>query len=183
MHPKAILSKLALRLLDHLFGIIFGILVVAGLAAWGAFFADSAKRTLNYAIAILNIHTPLWATIALLLLCGLYIRLKATKHYQKNDPLCQPKEELISVGEFKWKVRHAKGQVLEVGGLPYCIEHECSLIPRNSHWICPIPDCKSILKKYDLDKARVAASSIIENLIRHRPNQAVQRIANKSGSR
>ncbi len=83
MNLKASLSKLTLRFADHLFGAIVALLLAAGLAAWRAFFSESAKRTLCYAIAILSTSTPLWATIVLVLLCGLYTYVKVARILSK----------------------------------------------------------------------------------------------------
>ena len=77
---------------------------------------------------------------------------------------------LMLIGSFKWKVRHYNQTVLNIEGLPYCTKHECSFVSRQSHWVCPIIDCNSGVSKYDLDKVKVAASSIIKSLIEQKKN-------------
>jgi hypothetical protein len=123
---------------------------------------------LNYIGEILKYNIPLWLSCVLsfgLLLVVLLVLWYKDKNIKKV-PLCHPIEDLIAVGLFKWKVQHANGQVLKINGLPYCIEHECLFIPRDSDWVCPVPGCKSALSNYDLNKVKVAASNNIENLIR-----------------
>ncbi len=127
-----------------------------------------SKKALYFVLQLANTATPLWATIALILLCGLYMYLKGNRYFQRKVPY-HTSEDLITVGLFKWKVLHAKGHVLKIDGLPYCPEHECVFIPRDTNWVCPIDGCKSILSQYDLEKVKVAASSIIENLISSSP--------------
>jgi hypothetical protein len=123
---------------------------------------------LNYIGETLKYNIPLWLScvssfgLLLAVLFVLWYKDKKTKNVQ----LCQPTEDLIAVGLFKWKVLHTNGQVLKINGLPYCIEHENLFIPRDSDWVCPIPGCKSILSNYDLNKMKVAASGNIENLMR-----------------
>ena len=156
------LEKFLLPLFHNIFAVIFvGIIGIPVLISW-------ATGTLDVLLQILKSPTPLWATIALIPLCVLYMNLKENRYSQRKVPYHYPKEELISVGLFKWKVSHANGRVVNIGGLPYCIEHECSFISRNGNWGCPISGCKSILSRYDLDKVRVTASSIIENLIKNK---------------
>lgn len=117
---------------------------------------------------ILKYSIPLWLSCvsSLGLLLSVLFALWYKDKKIKKIPQYHPLEDLIAVGQFKWKVQHANGQVLKVNGLPYCIEHECLFIPRDSDWVCPIPDCKSILNNYDLNKAKVAASNTIENLMK-----------------
>jgi hypothetical protein len=123
---------------------------------------------LNYIGEVLKYSIPLWlscvSSLGLLLIVLLVFWYK-DKKTQKVQPY-QRIEDLVTVGMFKWKVLHANGQVLKISGLPYCNEHECLFIPRDSDWVCPIPGCKSILSNYDLNKVKVAASNSIDNLIR-----------------
>jgi len=119
-------------------------------------------------------HTlPLWGTIVICIvpvLLAVSIRglIDKNRQSQGNIPYNRTEEDLITVGRFKWKVLHANGHIRHISGLPYCIEHEYQLIPRDTDWVCPKPGCKSILSNYDLDKVRVAAFSIIENVIRNK---------------
>jgi hypothetical protein len=117
---------------------------------------------------ILKYNIPLWLSCVLssgLLLVMLFV-LRYKDKKMRKVPHCHPIKDLIAVGMFKWKVEHANGQVLKINGLPYCMEHECLFIPRDSDWVCPVPGCKSILSNYDLNKVKVAASNNIENLMR-----------------
>ena len=93
MHLKAILSKSLKWFANHLFRSILGLVLAAIFAAWGAFFSSSAKRILGYAIQLLSIPSPLWATIFLILLGVLYTSLKIRQH-QKSYKLPTVQEEL-----------------------------------------------------------------------------------------
>ena len=52
-----------------------------------------SKKALNFFLQFLNISTPLWATISLILLCGLYASLKL-RRYQKSYKPPNVQEEL-----------------------------------------------------------------------------------------
>jgi hypothetical protein len=142
---------------------IIGVIVLALLFVLGV----SILGWPNYIGEILKYHIPLWlscvSSFGLLLFVLFVLWYKDEK--TKKEQLCQPVEDLITVGLFKWKVLHNNGQVLKIYGFPYCIEHECLFIPRDNDWVCPISGCKSILSNYDFNKVKVAASNVIENFI------------------
>ncbi len=164
---KQMLLKRIKKLFENIESTITTVIVLA-LAGGSIGILALSKKALNIFLHLANIPTPLWATIALVLLCVLYMYLRGNQYFQRKVPYHHPKEELIPVGSFKWMVRHANQNVLNIEGLPYCSEHECSFIPRDSNWACPISGCKSNVSKYDLDSVGVAASSIIESLIRQK---------------
>lgn len=64
---------------------IIGLIVVAVLSGAGGILYLS-KTVLSFSIATLNIPTPLWATIALVLLSGLYIYLKTQQSQNPQKP-------------------------------------------------------------------------------------------------
>lgn len=166
MHLKEMLLKGIKTIFGDTRQTIVSIIVIAVVGGSSSLLCLS-KTTLDFCLQLLRTPIPLWATIFLILLCGLYMYLKGNQYFQKKRSY-HPQEDLIPVGKFKWKVLHANRQVLNIEGLPYCSEHECSFIPRDSNWACPISGCKSNVSKYDLDSVRVAASSIIESLIRQK---------------
>uniref|UniRef100_A0A6M3JYY4 Uncharacterized protein n=1 Tax=viral metagenome TaxID=1070528 RepID=A0A6M3JYY4_9ZZZZ len=76
MHLKEVLSKSLKWFADHLLGAILSLSLAAIIAAWGGFYRFSTS-VLDNAIQKLNTPTPLWATIGLVLLVGVYTYLKA----------------------------------------------------------------------------------------------------------
>jgi energy-coupling factor transporter transmembrane protein EcfT len=85
MHLKATLIKLL-----KLFGgdtrrAIVGYIVVGLIVAAGGVLVLT-KTALTFLIQISNIQTPLWATIFLILLCGLYTYLKTRQRQNTYDP-------------------------------------------------------------------------------------------------
>lgn len=172
MNLKANLSRLALRFADHLFGAIVGLLLVAALAAWGTFFAESARRTLGYAISILSIPTPLWVAICLVLLCVVYIRLRVRRSpsvVPSLDP--PPKTVLIEVGRFKWKTDIYSAGEFKTHAAPYCRIHETRLIDYPRLYCCQDfgkDGCTSVIKKTELRVKSDIAHSFIEHKLKER---------------
>jgi hypothetical protein len=105
MHLKAILSKSLKWFANHLFGSILGLVLAAMFATWGTFFSSSAKRVLTYVIQLLSTPSPLWITILLILLCGLYnyLRLRQHQHSYKTPNI---QEELHEAFGVYWNTQY-----------------------------------------------------------------------------
>ena len=78
MHLKETLLKVLKLIFGDLRRAVIGIIVVGIVAAGGGLIAISST-VLNYSILVANTPTPLWATIVLGLLLGLYIGLRRRK--------------------------------------------------------------------------------------------------------
>ena len=110
---------------------------------------------------------PLWLSLAssftLLLIATLIVWFRERRSVK---PASSSRQELMRIGQFKWMVLHRNGYVQNVGGLPYCDEHETSFVPSGNGYSCPVDTCKSAISRYDLDKAQVVAKSIIDKMVR-----------------
>jgi hypothetical protein len=84
MHLKQTLFKLLKSVFGDLRRAVISIIVVALVAAGGGILSISTT-VLNYSILIANTPTPLWVTIALVLLLGLYIGLRKRKRDLPSD--------------------------------------------------------------------------------------------------
>jgi hypothetical protein len=78
MHLKETLLKVLKLIFGDLRRAVIGIIVV-GLVAAGGGLLSISTTVLNYSVLIANTPTPLWATILLCLLLGLYIGIRKRK--------------------------------------------------------------------------------------------------------
>ena len=174
MHLKAFLSKLALRFFDHLFEAILGLLLIAGIAAYGTFFRASAKRLLDYAIATMNISTPLWATTVPVAVCILYAYLKARQYRNSVNPspdLRKTKVEFIQNGDLKWKVFYFPDGSFNVHRTPFCTIHDLELHHFKDGYACYHINengCKSRLRDSNYDLRKKYIESVAERQSRNK---------------
>ena len=169
MHLKAALSKLALRFVDHLFGVILGLLTVAALAVWGTFFWTSAKRILNYAIVLLNIPTPLWVTTVLVLLATACIYLRWRSNPQPTSE--KPRIDFIANGDLKWKVAIYENGFYKIEDAPYCVIHDLKLHHFKGGYSCyhiGRNNCNSRLGDSDYNLRKTCIDSLAEQHFRNK---------------
>ena len=112
MHPKATLLKLLKLFADYILQAIVGYVVVGLILAGGGVYLLT-KIGLNWVIQIANISTPLWATIALILLSVLYTHLRAKRTQTKKGqtflpPQVIPKQQ-VDILILLFKPQHQRG--------------------------------------------------------------------------
>src|SRR3972149_9740215 len=94
---KYIAKFLAISLHNIFLTTLIAIIGLPVLVSW-------VTGTLDILIQTIKSPTPLWGTIALVLLCFLYMQIKQKQNSQKKLPSePPPKNKLIEVGRFKWK--------------------------------------------------------------------------------
>lgn len=178
MHPKVTLTRwlklIGVDARQALVGIILGSLVVA----YGGLLLLS-EAALNYSILLLTIQMPLWATISLVLLAYLYTRRKfqQVRSLPSPEPTIsyQPKIIFFSIDNFLWKTKIYEQDNFSfiVSGIPYCKQHDLSLILKDSYYVCPEllkNNCNSRIYDSNLSAARVHAESYIEKEVRNISN-------------
>lgn len=167
MPLKATLSKLLKWFVDHIAASVLAIFVTASIAAWGGIFHFS-KSILDRTILLLNIPTPLWATILLILLCGLYIYLIKTKRPSRSSSF-DSKVRYYDVGSLKWKTEVWRGGYHKVESTPLCKQHDLPLIYRNEFYLCPEGlhnNCRLRIYHSDLGQEKKKAESYIDKMVR-----------------
>jgi hypothetical protein len=110
MHPKEALSRSLKWFADHLLNAILSLIVTAAIAAWGGIFGFSISA-IDYTILLLSKPTPLWATICLILLCGLYTILKIRQYQNSYKPPAiqeELREEFGAYWNNQYKLRCLK---------------------------------------------------------------------------
>lgn len=125
------------------------------------------EKALTWSIQTINTPTPLWATIALVLLCCGYIYLKAQQHIPKTSPLDNPPTTLlVEIGNFKWQTDIIENGSFKIHPIPYCKTHEIKHVSHQNIYICPAIQlgCKSIIEKSDLKLQQDVANSFIEHM-------------------
>lgn len=136
-----------------------------------------SEKALDFVIQIANISTPLWATIALAILCCVYTYLKASQLQKQNHSLTASNVNtvLIEIGNFKWNVIISKDNEFEIHPIPYCKLHETRFIPFKEVYICPAYQlgCGSIIKKQDVKLQYDVAHSFIEHKVKNKCQQVV----------
>lgn len=109
MQIKVILSKLIRWFSDHLFATILSLIATTIITALGGIYIFSMSA-LDYALKMLNTRTPLWMTIFVILLCGLYTNLKTRHKNPQNPPKVEEKlrEEFGVYWNNQFKLRCLK---------------------------------------------------------------------------
>ena len=98
MYPKATLIKWLKPFGADMRRAVVGYIVVALILAGGGILVLT-KTALTWIIQIANIQTPLWATISLILLCGLYtyLKIRQCQHPQKSPNIEEELREEFGV--------------------------------------------------------------------------------------
>ena len=138
------LIKLSRTIFSDVRRAIIGIILVALLGGTGGVLYLS-KTLLHVSIDILKTPTPLWATIALVLLCCVYIY---SKRFAKSLSLNPPKarKELIKAGRFLWETTFESNNILHVSKVPFCKIHELRLTELRDTFKCMEKDCKTSIE-------------------------------------
>lgn len=137
---KAALLKLLKSLAADVRNAIVAVVVVGLLLAYGGLLYLS-KTALSYTILILQTPTPLWASIALVLLCGVYIRLRVVRHRalvsSQNKSVKDYRTIHFPVMKFKWKTYIRGDSLFEVDRTPLCADHDLTFILKGGYYQCP----------------------------------------------
>jgi len=142
------------------------ILLIAFLGGSVAILAFS-KKALNFFLQIANIPTPLWATIALVLLVACYIK---TKKSSPSSDL-NYKIEYFPIDNLKWKAKVYDYEYSDVEKISICLEHDLSLIHGNINYYCPEflkKNCKIMIDHNDYSMLYTTAKSYIDKLVRNK---------------
>lgn len=119
---SAILSLIVLSIVVAFFGWTSGVI---------------PKRLILTLFEILKLPTPLWATILLLIVFGLYEYRKKKGNPESSDDLpLDYKIEYFTFGDYKWKTKIYKKR-FEVDKTPICNKHDLPLIYERSYRYCP----------------------------------------------
>ncbi|MBU4260571.1 MAG: hypothetical protein KKC76_01645 [Proteobacteria bacterium] len=113
-------------------GIALGSLFAGGTGIY--FFAKNLWNVLTY---IMQKPTPLWATIALVFLLGVYIYLKNLLLIQTfNTPQDVKNFIFTQTGIYKWKVIISKDISFKIDPTPFCVEHDMYLMKFDQGYRC-----------------------------------------------
>jgi hypothetical protein len=171
MHLKETLLKLLKVIVADIRRSIIGIIVAGLILAAGGLHLLS-KTVLNFSTQLLCTPTPLWVTIALILLCGLYMHLRVQRNLSEKVPSNPPaKTILIEVGRFKWKIDIYQTGEFKIHSAPYCRIHETRLIDYQRLYSCQDfgkDGCTSVIKKTELNLQFDIAHSFIEHRLRNK---------------
>jgi len=173
-HPKAILIKLLKSIGVYSWQGVIGYIVGAMILAYGGIFYS---QILNYATLFLNIKTPLWATIALIVLCCLYTYIKVAQILSKLNQAGQPSKSppcktiLFTIDDLKWNTKIYDDGHFEVDRISICLQHDLTLIRANIDYYCPEyikKNCNIMIDHIQYDLLYVTAKSYIDKEIRNK---------------
>lgn len=141
MHLKAKITGWRKTIVSDIRQSIVGIIVGAAVVTYGGLLAIS-KTVLSFSIQIAKIPTPLWVTIVLALLCGVYIHLTVVRHRplsaSRNKVSKVPTKTIsIEVWGFKWRANIYSDNAYVVDKMPFCPEHDLRFIYFNEFYQCP----------------------------------------------
>ena len=172
MPMKQWLIKRIKKLCENVESTITNVIVITLLSCLGGsiYFLTLSKKTLNYFLQIATIPTPLWATIALVLLCCGYIYLKQQKRFQSSKP---PDYKIIyfPIDNLKWKTKIYDNGNFEVERISICKEHDLPLINDNIIYYCPESiknNCKNNFASAYYSVLFVNAKSYIDKEVRNK---------------
>ena len=163
---KQWLIKRIKKLFENIESTITTVIVIALLGGSLGILALS-KRALNFFLQIINIPTPIWATILLVLLVFAYLKIKKAHSSSKSDYITK----YFTIGNYKWETKIYDYGYFEVDKYPICTIHDLKFIFGHNEKYCPGPEnetCKNRLSEYDEFKIYESAKSIIENKVRNK---------------
>jgi len=171
---KELSSAYIKKLFADLHSAVVSVVVVAFFLGVGGIYLF-AKNVWNPLINILQTPTPLWATIALVLLVALYIQTKIKLIAETSQllPVKKIKIKFFDIGDYRWKATIYRPDYFELDKYPYCPIHDTRFIFGRDKKFCPGNDnniCKNNLPKRDEFSEYEAAKSIIESKIRNNEN-------------
>ena len=166
MHPKEVLLKSLKSICRDIRSNLVGVIIAGVLLSGGGIVAFS-KTALNYTIRMLNIPTPLWVTIVLvLLLCGSYIYLKPAK---RRSSKFSSKIRYFTIGKHKWKTTIYQDGQFTVDEIPLCAVHDLPFIYYDSFYTCPDDakqQCRSSIHRNQHYELFEIAKSYIDKKVR-----------------
>lgn len=179
MHLIATLIKWLKLFATYILQAIVGYIAVGLILAGGGAYLLT-KIGLNLVIQLANIPTPIWATIALILLCYLHIYVKAAKTQVESEQIdpssaspCETK--YFTIDDYKWKVLIFKNGTIRVEEYPFCATHDLRFILGDDGKYCPHIEnderCNSHLDEHDEFAVCETAKSIIEKRIRDKEHE------------
>lgn len=133
---KAYLKKIFSDLHNVIISVVIGSLIL-GTGATYIFL----KNTWKLFIYIVELPTPLWATISLLCLSNCFIYFKISQKISCSKSSCEKGGILVTAGGFKWLVSHSAGLVVHAKGTPYFPNHDMMLVKENGRFVCPVSGC------------------------------------------
>ncbi len=162
---KQWLIKRIKKLFENIESTITTVIVLAILGGSIGILASS-KKALNIFLQIVNIPTPLWATIVLVFLVITYIKMK------KSSPSSNLnyKIKYFTIDNLKWKTKIFHENYFEVDKISICREHDLPLIHENIYYYCPEfrkKNCKIMIDHNDYSFIYETAKSYIDKEIRN----------------
>ena len=162
---KKIVKFLSISLHNIFLVIVVAVIGIPTLVSW-------ATGTLDILIQTIKLPTPLWATIALAFLSGVYIYLKC----QKSDPSNPPKKKnyiikYFTIDNYKWETKIFDTGNFVVDEYPFCPIHDLRFIPDGYDKRCPGPEkgsCNNRLRGPNTLTTYETAKSIIENKVKNK---------------
>ena len=153
------------KLFENIESTITTVIVLALLSSIGIL--ALSKKALNFFLQIANIPTPLWATIVLVLLVIVYIKMK--KFSPSSD--LNYKIEYFTVENLKWKTKIYNDGDFVVERISICKEHDLPLINGNIVYYCPESlkyNCKNKIDYNSYSILYENAKSYIDKEIRNK---------------
>lgn len=124
-----------------------------------------SKKALNFFLQIANIPTPLWATIVLVLLVAVYIKIA-------NSTSKPPKNKIFFIDDkgYRWKVTTKPNGSYEVHDIPFCINHDRLFVYDVDKYICTHDEkgklCINSIEEGAREALHKSAISLAEKTIR-----------------
>lgn len=167
------LQKILTRWLKKLFSdshaTIVGI-VLGSMFAGGGIYVF-AKNLWSLLINTIQSPTPLWATIALIILVAVYVRQQAGKNYQNSYSPQSGRTQYFTVGALKWRITISPDNTFDVEQVPICVKHNLLLVydDNDSYYSCPEArnnGCENVIHVDDLNIVYHTAVSYIDKATR-----------------
>lgn len=152
------LKKFLSTLLHNMFATIaIGLIGVPVLISW-------ATGTFDILFQTIKSPMPVWATIVLVVLLGLYIYLKTEKSHSRQASVYPVK--YFTVDKYKWKATIYGVENFEVDRTPICLKHDLPLVFTSSYYYCPDSTCENKLRNSEHYNYHSTAKSYIDRELR-----------------
>lgn len=166
MSMKQWLIKRIKKLFENIESTITTVIVLALLGSSIGILALS-KKALNFFLQIVNIPTPLWATIVLVFLVTAYIKIKKSSPSLDSNYIIR----YFTIGKFKWKTKVYKYGSFEIDKYPFCITHDLQFIYGDNSKYCPGTEkekCNNRIYESDFFHIYESAKSNIDKIVRNK---------------
>jgi hypothetical protein len=160
---QEVLLKNIKRIYVHIESCIVQVVFLSFVAAYGGLLVVS-KKVSDFSLQLANTPTPLWATIALSVLCCYYMWQKKSS----KNPSTSYVTHLYKIEKFKWKVHIYKNGKFSVDDIPYCPNHDLQFVSARNGEVFYCPECKGIVVNENIRFDNKAAISIIERAVMRR---------------